>query len=122
MSNENAIERLSRLFSLLSESNRLRILFFLGKDQRSVSEIIAETGLPQPLVSFHLRILRENRLVTAQRTGTFVHYAISDSMLHDLLTALSGFKTDGKNSRQKKNDFPPWPQMRFMRDWCKGVE
>lgn len=60
---ENTLTAKSKHFGLLSEPNRLRIISFLGKDERSVSENIDKTGLTQPLVSFHLRILRENGLV-----------------------------------------------------------
>jgi DNA-binding transcriptional ArsR family regulator len=120
---DNTITAMSKLFGLLSEPNRLRILFFLGKDEKSVSEIISKTGLTQPLVSFHLRILRENGLVTTERNGTFVYYRLSDPSLYDLLAALSGHTTGVVGiSKEEQGVSPEWPPIRFMRSWFKEVK
>ena len=53
-----------RLFKVLGDESRLRILQALGDGERSVSEILERTGLPQTLASFHLRTLREARVLT----------------------------------------------------------
>jgi len=55
MLDERILESLARLFGLLRDPNRLRILFAIGKEKKTVSEIMSETSLPQTLVSFHLR-------------------------------------------------------------------
>ncbi len=55
MIDTRALESLSRLFRLLRDPNRLKILFAIGKEKKTVSEIMSETSLPQTLVSFHLR-------------------------------------------------------------------
>lgn len=120
---ENTLTAMSKLFGLLSEPNRLRIISLIGQDERSVSEIIDKTGLTQPLVSFHLRMLRENGLVKTKRNGTFVYYMLSDPALYDLLAALSGHTIGVVGFTKKKKDtFPVWPPMRFMQDWFREVK
>ena len=47
---EKVLDSLSRLFKLLNDPNRLKILFAIGKEMKSVSEIMDETFLPQTLV------------------------------------------------------------------------
>ena len=56
---EKILESLARLFKLLSDANRIRILFVIGKEKKSVSEIMGETSLPQTLVFFPRRPLRK---------------------------------------------------------------
>jgi len=79
------VKKLSSLFKVLSEPNRLRILTSLGLECRPVSAVIADTGLSQTNVSFHLRKLREMNLVRGEKNGSFVFYCISDPELLDLL-------------------------------------
>jgi DNA-binding transcriptional ArsR family regulator len=114
---EKILNSLTRLFKLLSDANRLRIVFAIGKDKKSVSEIMNETSLSQTLVSFHLRPLRESGVLAAERKGAFIYYSVSDSVLIDLLTSLCGISPTG----EVKNvvDFV-WPPMQFMQNWLKG--
>jgi DNA-binding transcriptional ArsR family regulator len=49
MVDDKTIELLSRLFKLLNDPNRLKIIFAIGKDSKPVSEIMQETRLPQTL-------------------------------------------------------------------------
>ena len=58
----------------LGDPVRLRILQALTVDCRSVTEIVAEVSLPQPLISHHLRILRDRGFTRAERRGAFTFY------------------------------------------------
>jgi DNA-binding transcriptional ArsR family regulator len=60
----------------LSDSNRLRLLKALERQQLYVFELMELLGLPQPLVSFHLRRLRQAGLVQSRRMGQRVYYTI----------------------------------------------
>jgi DNA-binding transcriptional ArsR family regulator len=60
----------------LGDRNRLRILKILARGELSVGEIVAQLALPQPLVSYHLRRLRQSGIVQVRRQGKQVHYAI----------------------------------------------
>jgi DNA-binding transcriptional ArsR family regulator len=62
----------------LSDINRLRILLALEKRSKSVSVLVEELGLSQPLVSHHLRELRRTVLVSVDRKGPFVFYSLTD--------------------------------------------
>lgn len=114
---EKAVELLSRLFGLLSDPNRLRILFAIGKGKKSVSEIINETSLSQTLVSFHLRPLRESGILVAKRKGAFIYYSLSEPVLIDLLISLCGVSPKGRVGEEVHSVCPP---MQFMRRWMKG--
>jgi len=68
------LDRLSRFFKALSEPTRLGVLLALTDECRPVSDIAAATGLPQPSVSHHLRILRDAGIARPERKGNQVFY------------------------------------------------
>ena len=74
MESDIPLETVARLLKTLSDPNRLQIIRVLTADCQSVSDIVAATRLPQPLVSHHLRILREQGLAGFERRGAFTYY------------------------------------------------
>jgi len=87
-----AVSELARVFKILSEPNRLRILSSMGLECMPVSAIIARTGLSQTNVSFHLRILREAGLVKGERHGAFIFYCLYDTALLNILKDLDEWR------------------------------
>lgn len=67
---------LARRFHALADEKRLRILDLLGGGELCVCDLVAKVGVSQPLLSFHLRILREAGLVSDRRAGRRVHYSL----------------------------------------------
>jgi ArsR family transcriptional regulator, zinc-responsive transcriptional repressor len=78
----------------LSDENRLRILSSLCKGKKTVSTIVEEMNLSQPLVSHHLKELRRCLLVKVERKGLFVHYEIADERIIDIVRQLAHLATD----------------------------
>ncbi len=72
-------------FAALSDSSRVRIVAALLNGELRVSAIVDLVGLSQPVVSHHLRILRQLRLVRARKEGTQVFYCLHDEHIVDLL-------------------------------------
>ena len=115
MVDEKGIKVLSRLFKLISDPNRLKIIFTIGKGKKTVSEIVQETGLSQTLVSFHLRPLRESGILSTERKGAFIYYSVTESNLIDLLASLRGIGLrEEERDKEMKLDCPP---LAFMRQW-----
>jgi len=83
------VKELHRIFKVLSDQNRLEILCCMQDGPKSVSQIIASTALSQPLVSFHLKALREAGLVIAHRKSTIVLNELSSPQI---ITLLEGFQ------------------------------
>lgn len=83
------MQNLSNLLKSLAELNRLRIVMAIGKGSLSVSEIIHATELPQTLVSFHLKTLRNASVVKTKRNGPFIYYSLCCPDLIDILDELS---------------------------------
>jgi len=114
--NEKILNSLARLFKLLSDPNRIRILFAIGREKKSVSEIMRETSLSQTLVSFHLRPLRESGILAAERRGPFIYYSVSEPVLLELLISLCGVSPQ---LTDKEEVISVWPPMKFMQKWMK---
>ncbi|MCF8083920.1 MAG: metalloregulator ArsR/SmtB family transcription factor [Deltaproteobacteria bacterium] len=73
----------------LSDVNRLRILDCIRNGHRSVSAIVEELGLSQPLVSHHLKELKHSLLVKLERKGPFIYYELSDTRVLDVMERLN---------------------------------
>ena len=78
MQEETGLSRAAQLFKVLGNESRLQLLHLLGEEPRTVSALVAATGLSQPLVSQHLRTLRQSGLVAGERRGHEVSYRLAD--------------------------------------------
>ena len=88
--NQRQLKRMAELFSTLADPARLRILNCLRTGPHSVGQIHRSCRLKQANTSKHLRVLREAGLVTPQREGTTVHYAISEPLIFGLCDLACG--------------------------------
>jgi DNA-binding transcriptional ArsR family regulator len=84
----------------LSDENRLRILLCVSAGKRSVSSIVDELKLSQPLVSHHLKELKRSLLVTVERNGPFIYYELSDARILQVFLTLSTVATDLLSARR----------------------
>ncbi len=76
----------------LAEPNRLRIVEMLRKGSSSVNEIAEQLELSQPLVSKHLRVLREAGIVQVQREAQQRVYELRPEPFEQLETWVSSFR------------------------------
>jgi len=120
MINEKAVKILSRLFKLINDPNRLKIIFTIGKGKKTVSEIVQETGLSQTLVSFHLRRLRESGILSTERKGAFIYYSLTEPNFIDLLASLCGVKL--KEDIEDEEQRFICPPLAFMRQWMGEID
>ncbi len=78
----------------LADPTRITILYALSQSPRNVTELCAELNMPQPLVSRHLKVLRERGMVTSERHGTVIVYALGDRRLIQALDLLRASMRD----------------------------
>jgi DNA-binding transcriptional ArsR family regulator len=107
-----SLAAVERFFKVLGDDNRLRILQVLGSGERSVSEILDQTRLPQTLASFHLRILREAGVLITERRGPFIYYRLADVSLLNLLDACGKYAETLTDTRSAPEfQWPSWARM-----------
>jgi DNA-binding transcriptional ArsR family regulator len=76
----------ANLFKGLAHPLRVRVLEVLTTaPEASVSELLEATGLEASHLSQHLAVLRNYRLVTADRRGNQVYYRLAYPQVADLL-------------------------------------
>ncbi len=106
------LKKLQLIFQTLSDFNRLGILRFICEKESSVGEIVKATKLSQPLVSHHLRVLKENGILETKRKGPFIFYYIRDKKILD---AINLFLELFRNSEIKDKPGP-----KFCSEWIIG--
>ena len=74
-------ERVVRAFRALGDEKRLRIVELLSRGAYCVCDLATEVGAKQPLLSFHLKTLREADLVVATRRGKWIYYSLNEDLL-----------------------------------------
>jgi DNA-binding transcriptional ArsR family regulator len=74
----------AKIFKALSDPVRLDILDFLRDGEKCVCVIIPHVKLIQPVVSRHLRILKECGLVRDRKEGNRRLYSITDPQIFSL--------------------------------------
>lgn len=76
---------LADTFGLLSDPTRLSIVIACMDQERSAGEIAETLGTSASLTSHHLRLLRSARILTSERRGKQVFYAMADACVHSVL-------------------------------------
>ena len=72
------VEDASKIFSLLGEANRMKIILALMEGELCVYHICEITGAKQSATSQHLRKLKDNRIVKSRKEANQVLYSIAD--------------------------------------------
>lgn len=78
------VELLAARFKVLSEPMRLRILNALREGEKTVTELVEETGAGQANISKHLGLLYRYRMVDRRKEGLNVYYRIADESIFRL--------------------------------------
>ena len=89
---------MAKFFRGLGDPTRVRLLQLLLERERSVSELVEETGVLQGRLSSHLACLRWCGFVAARRDGRQIFYRITDDRIPHLLRLANEFLTDHADS------------------------
>jgi|ERR1043166_5399730 rhodanese-related sulfurtransferase/DNA-binding transcriptional ArsR family regulator len=88
MANPDLQFHLARLGKALAASGRIAILELLAQAPRTVERLATDSGQSVANTSQHLRVLREARLVDAEKNGLYVTYRLSSDAVAELLVDL----------------------------------
>lgn len=84
------IELVAQRFQALAEPARLAILQTLRSGERTVGEVVEETGMAQPNVSKHLQQLYTLGFVERRKEGLHVHYRLADEDVFEICDIMCG--------------------------------
>ena len=91
----------SKVCRSVGDVRRLQLLYALEEGALPVNSLVEILEVPQPTVSRHLALLRQNGLVCTERSGTQIFYSIADKriihildnmrqVLHEMVESQSG--------------------------------
>ncbi len=83
-------QQLARLGQAIASGPRLALLDLLRQGPRTVEALGQQAGLTLANASQHLKVLRQARLVEAEKRGIFVTYRLADQAVDDFYGALRG--------------------------------
>ena len=76
------------LLKALAEPMRWRIVELLAGEELCVCHLVEELDVPQPLVSHHLRVLRDLGVVSTERFRYWTYYRLEPAALAPLVERL----------------------------------
>ena len=77
------------MFKILGDENRWKILKILAKKPTCVCKIEASLGLPQNLVSHHLKVLKEAGFIENCRCGKKNFYSLNNKKIKEVIKNIS---------------------------------
>ena len=77
-------------FRVLGEPVRLELMNALRTGERTVGELVEETGLGTANVSKHLQLLHGSGFVTRRKEGLYVHYGLASEDVFRLCDIMCG--------------------------------
>jgi ArsR family transcriptional regulator, arsenate/arsenite/antimonite-responsive transcriptional repressor len=86
----------------LAEPLRWRIVELLAREELCVCHLVEELDVPQPLVSHHLRVLRDLGLVSTERFRYWTYYRLETAALAPLAARLAQMVQESSVSTDRR--------------------
>ena len=90
--NNKNLDGASSVMRALTHPIRLKLIGFIDQNKRiNVNKIYKALKMEQSVASQHLRILRDEKLVKAERNGKFIFYTVNYPKLEAIVNAINKF-------------------------------
>ena len=87
---------MNSLFKALNDPTRRSILEMLQEKDMTAGEIAERFSISWPSVSHHLDLLKQAKLVSAEKDGQYVYYSLNTTVVDELLKWVLQFKPKKK--------------------------
>jgi DNA-binding transcriptional ArsR family regulator len=87
---------MNTVFKALNDPTRREILQLLQEKDLTAGEIAEQFHMSWPSVSHHLDLLKQAKLVTAEKDGQFVSYSLNTTVVDEIVKWFLQFKTKKK--------------------------
>ena len=84
------VQELSELFKVMGDPTRAQIVHTLAQEELCVCDLAAVLGMSVSVVSHHLRVMRNLRVVKFRKEGRMVYYSLDDE--HVISIFIQGLK------------------------------
>ena len=87
---------MNTVFKALNDPTRREILHLLQEKDMTAGEIADRFHISWPSISHHLDLLKQAKLVTAEKAGQYISYSLNTTVVDEILKWLMQFKTKKK--------------------------
>lgn len=84
------------VFKALNDPTRREILEMLQQKDMTAGEIAENFNISFPSISHHLDLLKQAKLVIAEKEGQFVYYSLNTTVVDEILKWFLQFKSKKK--------------------------
>jgi len=84
----------AQICQALADPKRIALLYTLEKGTQCVTDLAEALDVPQPTISYHLKVLRERGMAVAEQEGTTVYYSLADHRIIEALDLLRAMLAD----------------------------
>src|SRR4051794_13506979 len=102
MAVDTQVDRRTEVLKALAEPVRWRIVERLATEELCVCHLVEDLDLAQPLVSHHLKALRQAGLVESERFKQWVYYRLSPAAVATLVGDLASLAKAAKSASRHR--------------------
>jgi ArsR family transcriptional regulator len=81
------------IFKALNDPTRREILQLLQERDMTAGEIVERFNISGPSISHHLDLLKQAKLVIAEKDGQYVYYSLNTTVVDEIMKWFLQFKT-----------------------------
>lgn len=100
MPDNEVFDKTAQVFSLISDSSRVKILWLLCHTEDCVANIAAVVEMSSPAVSHHLRVLKQAGILSYRKEGKEAYYTLADNeqarMVHHIVDIIFDMNCKGR--------------------------
>ena len=89
----NELHDMNIIFKALNDATRREILELLQERDMTAGEIVEKFNISGPSISHHLDLLKQAKLVTAEKNGQFIYYTLNTTVVDEIMKWLLKFKS-----------------------------
>lgn len=83
---------MNAVFKALNDPTRREILSLLQERDMTAGEIADKFHISWPSISHHLDLLKQAKLVTAEKDGQYMYYSLNTTVVDEIVKWLMQFK------------------------------
>jgi ArsR family transcriptional regulator len=96
------VDESTGVLALIADPVRYRLLTLLAREQMCTCHLVAELGMKQPVVSHHLRVLREAGLVEGSPCGRYTYYRLCPGALDGATSSLQSLADASRTEPRRR--------------------
>jgi DNA-binding transcriptional ArsR family regulator len=84
------------VFKALNDPTRRKILELLQERDMTAGEIAEKFSMSWPSISHHLDLLKQAKLVTAEKDGQYIYYSLNTTVMDEIVKWMMQLRTKKK--------------------------